>query len=111
MISDARLIAILSGVDGAISKARNLQPLFYTVNGSEDQRVYAGMTAQDVMTEMPEIVQPPTPEFPYYSYHQSELVALLVACIKELDQRLSLIDGGVTIEPTTVIGQAMFKEG
>jgi Chaperone of endosialidase/Collagen triple helix repeat (20 copies) len=97
--SDGRLKTILSNIDNAIDKIKQIKGVYYTPNelaksfGFQDSKVRVGVIAQDVKSVLPEIISPAPfdqGEFgmsksgeEYMTVSYDKLVPLVIEAIKE----------------------------
>lgn len=91
--SDDRLKTKLGKIDASLDKVKKLQGFYYEANTlaqslGYDTSMQVGLSAQDVLQVMPEVVKPAPIDVQYLTIQYERLVPLLVEAIKELSERL-----------------------
>ena len=95
--SDARLKNFISPINNAIEKVKNLTGYYFTENelaksfGYNDNKTQVGVSAQDVLKVLPEIVSPAPINPEYYSVYYEKLVPLLIEAIKEQQLEIDIL--------------------
>ncbi len=95
--SDDRLKAREGNITDALSKVRTLDTFYYRANetaqslGYSNERLEVGVSAQQVQKILPEVVHPAPVSSEYFTIQYERLVPLLIAAIKELDDKLNRI--------------------
>jgi hypothetical protein len=91
-ISDLRVKNVLSNITGATEALSQITPVYYTFKGDPTNKRFVGVIAQEVQQHYPELVDvDPNPD-KMISLSYSELVAPLIAAVKELSARLSNVE-------------------
>jgi hypothetical protein len=87
--SDARLKNFIKPIDNAIDKVKKLTGYYYTENevakslGFNNDKIQVGVSAQDVLEVLPEVVAPAPIDNTYYTVKYEKMIPLLIEAIKE----------------------------
>ena len=96
--SDDRLKTRLGNIEGALDKVNTLTGFYYEANETAQELGYdpvreVGVSAQDVQAVLPEIVVPAPIDENYLTIRYEKLVPLLVEAIKELSDKVAMLEG------------------
>ena len=92
--SDIRLKNVVGYIENAIEKVKKLKGFYFKANdiakvlGYDSDKVEVGVSAQDVLSVLPEIVKPAPVDSNYYTLDYSKLVPLLIEAIKEQESKI-----------------------
>ena len=92
--SDIRLKTSIQQIDNAVAKVCSLSGFTYTHNEEgkrllgDDNRRFAGVSAQDVQAVLPEAVRPAPTDENYLTVQYEKLVPLLIEAVKELKDEI-----------------------
>jgi hypothetical protein len=93
--SDMRLKKYLGAIENPLEKLMSLKGFYYTGNeeagklGYNTETPEVGVSAQDVLEVLPEIVKPAPIDDKYYTLDYSRLVPLLIEAIKEQQNQIN----------------------
>ena len=97
--SDIRLKTNIKPIDNALEKVCKLTGFTYNFNDianslgySSTERI-AGVSAQDVLEVLPEAVKPAPADSNYLTVQYEKLVPLIIQAIKELQEKVNLLEG------------------
>jgi hypothetical protein len=95
--SDDRLKKRLGGIENALDKVRTLDSFYYEANETAQELGYepireVGISAQQVQAVLPEVVVPAPIDDKYLTVRYERLVPLLIAAIKELEEKVKLLE-------------------
>lgn len=95
--SDDRLKTRLGNIENALDKVCSLTGFYYEANDLAQSLGYkpireVGLSAQDVEKILPEIVVPAPIDSKYKTLYYEKLIPVLVEAIKELTQRIKLLE-------------------
>src|SRR5690606_13558032 len=93
--SDSRLKTDIAPIDNALSKIEQLTG--YTYTRIDTGAKQTGLIAQDVLKVLPEAVTVPTNDDQYHSLAYGNMAGLFVEAIKELTQRIMVLEAGSAI--------------
>ncbi len=85
--SDARLKTDLSKIKDAVNKVKSLTGYTFTRIDTNERQM--GLLAQDVLAVAPEVIR----DGEYLSVAYGNLIALVVEAIKDIDDRLTILEG------------------
>lgn len=91
-LSDKRYKTEIQKIDGALDKLKLISGYKYMLmpqGDFQDPKVYAGVMAQEVLEQMPEVVN--GSEDTKYSVMYGNMIAFLIEAIKELDEKVEAI--------------------
>ena len=95
--SDDRLKKRLGGIENALDKVRTLDSFYYEANETAQELGYepireVGISAQQVQAVLPEVVVPAPIDDKYLTVRYERLVPLLIAAIKELEEKVKVLE-------------------
>ena len=95
--SDDRLKTRLGNIENALDKVRTLDSFYYEANQTAQDLGYTpvrevGISAQQVQAIMPEVVAPAPIDDKYLTVRYERLVPLLLAAIKELEEKVAALE-------------------
>lgn len=96
--SDERLKTKLGNIDNALAKLETLNGFYYEANEIAQSLGYevkkeVGVSAQEVEAIMPEVVAPAPIDDKYLTVRYERLVPLLIEAIKELSNKVKVLEG------------------
>jgi hypothetical protein len=95
--SDDRLKKRLGSIENPLDKVRTLDSFYYEANETAQELGYepireVGISAQQVQAVLPEVVVPAPIDARYLTVRYERLVPLLIAAIKELEEKVKVLE-------------------
>ena len=90
-LSDAYFKENIETIKDAVDKIKAIRGVYYTLKDSPNDKKKIGFIAQEVLPSIPEVVFKNEGD-EHYSMGYSEITAVLVNAIKELDERIAAIE-------------------
>ena len=90
-LSDAYFKENIETIKDAVDKIKAIRGVYYTLKDSPNAKKKIGFIAQEVLPSIPEVVFKNEGD-EHYSMGYSEITAVLVNAIKELDERIAAIE-------------------
>lgn len=99
--SDARLKNFISPIPNALEKVNKLTGYYFTENtlakslGLNNDQIQVGVSAQDVLEVLPEIVVPAPIDATYYTVKYEKIIPLLIEAIKEQQRTIQTLEARI----------------